>query len=274
MCRKGGAPWPHPTGATPGNAPLILQTTRRNSCVAMVTISASLPSLQGCARAQAGRLLRFGWRTHGASNFPFDPNVSHATEPAIWRSDNCAFVVSLAGPIDRWPELLESVIGGDVTCDRTGPAGRHLIIDSHGMRHRLLLTASCEGGIPAYLLPATGPLPIRTAAITAYHFRNDRPASLADTGPLNPTPFQHHRLRLILAVLDARSGAGQPPRSLRQTAAAILGDDLTRIRAIEWKTASRRRHIQRLHADGLKLVKGGYRELLNARPPSKSANVG
>lgn len=240
----------------------------------MVTISASLPSLQGCARAQADRLLRFGWRTHGASNFPIDPNVSHDAEPAIWRSDDCAFVVTLAGPIDRWPELLESVIGGDVTCDRTGPAGRHLIIDSNGMRHRLLLKASCEGDMPAYLLPATGPFPVRTAAIAAYHFRNDHPSSLADAGPLKPTNFQHHRLRLILALLDARGGAGQPPGSLRHTAAAIFGDDLSGIRAIEWKTASRRRYIQRLLAEGLKLVESGYRELLNARLPSKSANVG
>lgn len=240
----------------------------------MATISANLPSSQGCTRAQADRLLRCGWRTHGASNFPFDPNVSHDLEPAIWRSDNCAFVVTLAGPIDRWPELLESVIGGDATCDRTGPAGRHLIIDSNGMRHRLLLRASYDERMPAYLLPATGQFSIRAAAIAAYHFRSDHPASLADACPLKPTLFQHHRFRLILALLDARSGTGQPPGSLRQTAAAIFGDDLSEIRAIEWKTASRRRYIQRLLADGLKLVEGGYRELLNARMPTKGANLG
>ncbi|MFO6447009.1 DUF2285 domain-containing protein [Erythrobacter sp. NE805] len=204
-------------------------------------------------------------------NFPADPAAPAHAAPAIWRRDGCAFIITLTAPPGRWAEVVEGMAHGSVVCDTTGPAGRHLVLDRGGSRHRLLLTPGEEGAAPTYLLPAEGPLALRTAALTVFHFPADNPASRAQARALQPTPFQHYRLRLMLEVLDARNNGDASPASLRLVAATVFGGDLQGDRAIEWKTSSRRRQIQRLLAEGLHLVEGGYRDLLNGCLPANGA---
>lgn len=133
------------------------------------------------------------------------------------------------------------------------------------------MTPGEGGAAPTYLLPAEGPLAVRTAALTVFHFPADNPASRAQARVLQPTPFQHYRLRLMLEVLDARNRGDTSPASLRQVAATVFRGSLQGDRAIDWKTSSRRRQIQRLLAEGLHLVERGYRHLLNGRLPANVA---
>ncbi|WP_181443568.1 DUF2285 domain-containing protein [Porphyrobacter sp. YT40] len=199
-------------------------------------------------------------------NFPIDPSTAPQAAPAIWRCDCCAFVLTLVGSLDRWPPHVQDMARGSVICDRRGPSGRHLVLDSKGRRHRLLLK---RGDGPAYVISAEGALEVTSAALTAFHFRSDLPVGRARASVLHPTPFQHYRLRQMLAVLDARANDRVSTPSLRHVAATLAGGDAPAERAIEWKTSSRRRQIQRLLAEGLQLVNGGYRDLLNARWPTK-----
>mgnify|MGYP002780437563 CR=1 FL=1 len=157
--------------------------------------------------------------------------------------------------------------GGGVICDRTGPRGRHLVLDHEGSRHRLVLIPASEGIAPSYILPAEGHFAVRNAALTAFHRQAERSRGSARAGAAQPSSYQRHRLRMMLAALDARKSADGSRASLRQTALELFGGDPADERAIDWKTSSRRRHIQRLIAEGLKIVEGGYRDLLNARLP-------
>ena len=244
-----------------------MPTTHRNSCVETAGTSASSPGLQACGIAQRQRRLRFGWRIHGALNFPIDPIAEPMTAPAIWQAEDCALVVTITGSINEWARIVEDMVGDHVICDRTGPLGRHLVLDHDGLRHRLLLKPGGEGIVPSYILPVEGHFAVRQAVLMAFHRRAEGSRSPARAGAAQPTPFQHHRLRLMLAALDARRSADGSRASVRQIASDLSGGDSFGERAIEWKTSSMRRHIQRLVAGGLQLVQGGYRDLLNARSP-------
>lgn len=183
-------------------------------------------------------------------------------------------MVILTGSINDWAQIVENKAGGGVVCDRTGPRGRHLVLDHKGLRHRLLLRPAGEGIVPSYILPAEGYFAVRHAALTAFHRQAEGSRSPARAGAAQPTPFQHHRFRLMLAALDARRSADGSRPSLRQVASDLLGGGSSGERAIDWKTSSSRRHIQRLIAEGLQLVQGGYRNLLNARLPGNSNHNG
>lgn len=204
-------------------------------------------------------------------HFPFDPADQPRTAPAIWHARDCAFVLTLSGSISNWPQLVECRALGKIILDRTGPEGRHLVLQTNGLRHRLLLQSENLKQGPSFILPADGQFTVRSAALAAFQLHADKPVSLPRARAMQPTTFQHHRLRLILAVLDARGGADLVPASLQQVAAAISGGNVLRERAIDWKTSSRRRQVQRLIAEGRQLVESGYRDLLKARFPTKGA---
>ncbi len=253
---------------------MILLITHRNSCAVIANTSASLPGSQARGQAQGNHPLRIGWRAHGALNFPFDPASAPDAVPAVWRSDCSAFILMLTGPLHRWPQLVEGFADGSVICDRKGPSGRHFVLDTNGIRHRIMVKADGEAEEPSYVLRADGSLTLRSAAVAAFHHHKDRSAQCAHARAMRPTDYQDYRLRLMLAVLDARETGAALPRSLRQVAASVLGGDPASNRAVEWKSCSQRRQIQRLLGEGMQMVEGGYRDLLNARWPVKRGGTG
>jgi len=254
--------------------PTILLITRRNSCAAIGNTNASSPGSQARGQAQGNPPPRVGWRAHGASNFPIDPAFGPDTAPAIWRTDCSACVITVTGPNHRWLQLVERLADDGVVCDRTGPSGRHIILECNGIRHRILLRAGSEREVLSYVLPADGPIALRCAAVSAFHHHTDQLAEGAHGRPFQPTHYQRHRLRIMLAALDARHEGNVSRASLRQVAAAVLGGNSASIRAIEWKTSSQRRQIQRLLGEGLHMAERGYRDLLNGRWPKRGEKTG
>lgn len=71
----------------------------------------------------------------------------------------------------------------------------------------------------------------------------------------------------MLQALDLHVQGSGKPLGLRGLAKHILRADVDHGRAIEWKTSSARRQVQRLVVDARRLVKDGYRELLACRMP-------
>lgn len=197
---------------------MILLITRRSSCDAIAHTNASSSGSRARGQAQGNFPPRVGWRTHGASNFPIDPASGPDAAPAIWRTECSACVIIVTGSFHCLPHLLEGFADGSVVRDKTGPSGRHMILDSNGVRHRILVKEGSEGEVLSYVLPADGLMALRSGAVSAFHHRKDRLAATAHGRAFQPSHYQRYRLRLMLAALDARYAGEGSRGSLRQVA--------------------------------------------------------
>ncbi|MAW91646.1 MAG: DUF2285 domain-containing protein [Altererythrobacter sp.] len=196
------------------------------------------------------------WRVHGALNFPIDPDLSARSHPAIWQAGENPHVVITSGSG-------AAVARGacDLIAKRTSNAGDHLILAGGGARHRLLAVASARLGGDNYLIPQDQWVPIRLAAIDAFHCCVAGSAVPSKRYQLRPTAYQSHRLRLLLAILDT---LGRVPEgaTLREIAGTLVYRGLSEQRAIDWKSSSQRRQTQRLVAEARRMASHGYLGLL------------
>lgn len=78
----------------------------------------------------------------------------------------------------------------------------------------------------------------------------------------HPSPFQRHRLSLLLDILDMMRAADQPPVTSYAVARRLIYPAMKIGRGTDWKTSSERRRTQRLINEAFDLMNGGYRALL------------
>ena len=190
---KGGASWIDHLTATTGQAHSTIRISRRNSCAAMPRTGNNTHGSPAKAVSTRNPQLAVEWRVHGALNFPIDPELSARSNPAIWQAGENPNVVILSG---------SGAVAARAACDliakRTSNAGDHLVLAGGGARHRLLVMASARLGGDTYLIPQDQSVPIRLAALDAFHRCVDGSAVPTKRYPLRPTTYQSRRLHLSL----------------------------------------------------------------------------
>lgn len=167
-------------------------------------------------------------------------------------------------------ESAAGLITGDaqsIIIDHHCEAGRHLVIETGGVRHRLLVIRPDCLQYNGFLLPDDAVLQARMAALSSFHRWQHSRGSFAPPRYLRPTGYQRLRLDQMLQVLDLLVPDSGKHLGLRSLAKQILRVDAKNDRAIDWKTSSTRRQVQRLIAGARRLANDGYRELLACRMP-------
>ena len=254
---KGGASWLDHSTATTGPPDTTFRISRRNSCAAIPLTGNNTHGSPALAASTRNPQLAAEWRVHGALNFPIDPDLSARSDPAIWRAEENPNIVILSGS----GAVKAARAACDLIAKRASNAGDHLVLADTGARHRLLVMASARLGGDNYLIPQDQSVPIRLAALDAFHRCVDGSAVPTKRYPLRPTTYQSRRLHLLLAILDnlARAPEGV---TLREIAGTLVYRGLSAQRAIDWKSSSQRRQTQRLVAEARRMASHGYLDLL------------
>ncbi len=250
---KGGVSWHDPAISRGEHMRSTSPTTRRNSCVAIRNTADSIPN---CSPWAAGPDYPpgGGWRSPGALSFPFEPSCPPAREAALWRDACCPGIVILVGDSVAVPDA-------EIIADFSAAKARHMVLDAAGQRHRIVIRSSrqCQN---AYLVPSGRGLSTRFEAVSMFHtLRTSSPIASVKGMPV-PTAYQRNRLDLMLRLMDLRDGSPGPGPSTREMASAAFGSDAAKLRAIDWKTSSERRRVQRLLATAAHVAARGYRDLL------------
>jgi hypothetical protein len=146
---------------------------------------------------------------------------------------------------DAWPG--ETII-------REHPGGMHLLLRDGRQRHQLWIRGRPALGAPlSVLLPYDDMTPHRAEAVLRF-WRHMRTGKWTDEPNLTKQRLQ--RLCTCLRATDAwLDGA-----SYRAIATALFGS--RRVEREVWRTASLRDTTIRLVRDGLRLMRGGYLDLL------------
>lgn len=164
-------------------------------------------------------------------------------------------------PLDltRWPIILADLALAD---------GRHLVLGDVDGPHHLWLRGDPDDGALAYVVLKDAMTELRLTAVG----RLDR--RLAGAPParrlrgFHPSPFQRHRLSLLLDILDMLVPArGHVPSYA--VARKFIYPAMSIRPGTEWKGSSERRQTQRLINEAFHLMHGGYRALLAGRPPGR-----
>lgn len=258
--RKGGASWAASLSVSNVSATSIIPISRRSSCGAIPIIGVSMPRLLIAVAAQRGHSPAGGSRVHGALNFLVDPQRPADEVPAIWRAEDNPSVVIMAAPDHTGSPFPDIVRASRKLVDRETGSGRHLVLETSLGRHRLLVMRSAE--TPVYVLPADVTAAIRLVATAAFHSGNADCPSPSHRLPLRPSPYQRHRLGLLLAILDRIDDHGLGLPTLRDLSRDVIFPRLDGGSAIAWKTSSHRRQVQRLASEARRMALVGFRELL------------
>lgn len=174
-------------------------------------------------------------------------------------------MVLLQGGTEAIAKTLRAARARNIVTEFRSEAGHHAVIEAGGVRHRILVTKPDYPHSSGFLLPDDPALPARMAALFSFDRWRRSSGSVAPSRHLHPTSYQRHRLQLMLRVLDLHSHASGKPLTLRDLAGKVLRADADLERAIEWKTSSARRRVQRLIADARRLGNHDYLELLACR---------
>jgi hypothetical protein len=211
---------------------------------------------------------RWRWPANGGWNFPIAPELSAASHPAIWQACEAPSVIILVaggGSEDARQDWLT----GDLTvmCDAKTKQGRHLVLQSEHMRHRLLIPSASMGDGPCYPVKADRWLETRTAAMLALHrsVKSGGPGAMASV--LVPSDYHRFRLMLLLRILDRLSPSVPSRVTTKQVAQDIVYPGTEIGRTIDWKYSSQRRQTQRLIKEALEMMMSGYRLLLKGKEP-------
>lgn len=142
--------------------------------------------------------------------------------------------------------------------DRSDRTGRHVVLADPAGEHRLWLLPAPPGRGLAVVLPRDRTFRVRLESALRLHRRLDgRPAGPAPRG-WRLTRNQRRRYALMLNAVDGRLAGA----SYRAIAVALIDQDLAELPARDWKVSSARAQVQRLVAEGLANVDGGYRDIL------------
>lgn len=212
-------------------------------------------------------------RAHGASNFLCDPEIDAATGPAFWRSSvNPGVVVFRMAPGHSF-----NLRGRQILAETADRQTRFLVLAGSKARHRVRIEIDDLAAANAYELNADAGLEVRLAAVRAFHFPGRTVAPSARNHLLCPSAYQRHRLAMLLTILDrldAKRASGGV--TLRQIADELLSPGIAKLSALEWKSSSQRRQVQRLVAEAREMSANGFRDLVRSgsRTPRRQRNWG
>jgi hypothetical protein len=140
--------------------------------------------------------------------------------------------------------------------------GRHVLLNDPAGRHRLWFVGGFRKESRAFLIPFDGDFNARLHSLQRLHRRlTGRTSGL----PLRSqwlSARQRARFTLLLRALDGeREGATR-----RELAAILLDEEVRDIPAIEWKSSTLRKKINRAVDAATALMNGGYLTLLRGDP--------
>lgn len=150
---------------------------------------------------------------------------------------------------------------GVIVADRSAADGRHIVIADSLARHRVWLRAADAVGPAAFVLPADMGFAIRLAATQRFEARlRGCGAGMTSVSTAHPTAFQRQRLILLLRLLDAAHAKA----TKREMAVTIIYPRTTSLTGAAWKGSNERRRTLRLLAEATRMMRGGYRALLQS----------
>lgn len=240
---------------------MIVRISRRNSCGEVPPTAAATPSPRRL-RAPIGRGSSGGSPAAGGWSFAFDPDLSAAAAPALWRPQTCAFV-TIARPAPKGfaaLRLAEIIDGPQVAAELLSYREWHVVLLAGGRHYRLLIRRCLSNERLAFLTPADAQVAFRASMIMALH------RELLDLGgstiPPDAVPGPSERWRLVqwLRLLDAMA-EGAPAREI---AATLLLAEARDYSASEWDSSSERRRIARWQRAAVAMRDGGFTALLRA----------
>lgn len=192
----------------------------------------------------------------GGCAFATDPTLKATETTIFWTPATDPGMVALsAAPGAAHADGLTIDLQADVV--REAAEGLYLRYASGHQRLAVLaLGKPPPGRHLAAVVPLDERFPDRHEALLRFHQAMQRPP-----GPPDPrlTQLKRRNLRQMLHAVDGRlAGATYP-----QIAEAMF--DAKRVRLASWKSLSLRDTVMRRVRDGLRLVNGGYRDLLRHR---------
>jgi hypothetical protein len=210
--------------------------------------------------APTGLAASGGSPADGGWFFAFDPDLTAAAAPALWRPQACAFV-TIARPAPKGfaaLRLAEIIEGPEIVAELLSYRDWHVVLHAGGRRYRLLIRRCLANERLAFLTPADAHIELRASMIMALH------RELLDLGGARPAPDgtlgPSERWRLIqwIRLLDAMAEGTSP----REIAATLLLEDARSYSAAEWDASSERRRIARWQRAAVAMRDGGLSTLL------------
>ena len=187
-----------------------------------------------------------------------DPSLPAGSGPMIWHPKFLAFGVTLvAAPDYSEARTLSASDIEDARVNLERADGRHVLIEDSEGDHRLWLPNIWIGDRLAGLVVLDDKFPLRISALQRLHRRLAGRAP----GPL-PKAWQiTHRHRWRLALMLRALDGHLDQASYRDIADVLFGAEA--VARYAWKTSSIRDQTIRLVKDAVRMMKGGYRKLLN-----------
>lgn len=192
--------------------------------------------------------------------FPCAPDAHVADAPALWLPEiSAATVIIGAAPLSRVePAPFDFAQIGEILSDHLTSTGRHIIITDAGRKHRIWMHGGGNEAELAFIIPADSGFAFRMAATQRVERRLRGFPAGAEAADLGPTAFQRQRLALLLRLIDA----DQANATRREMAFTLIYPHHKPLVGDVWKGSAERRRTQRLIDDAIKLMRGGYRALL------------
>jgi hypothetical protein len=194
----------------------------------------------------------------GGFRFVADPQLTADQTAVFWCPEALPTVVPLAATHVAAAHPLDVRALGDVSAERVGADGRHVIVRTTDGDLRLWLADPADRPL-AVVLPLDDDLPTRAAAALRLwaHKMGQGVGAESESRPL--TRQRQGRLMLTVRALDGHLDRA----SYREIAQALFGSD--RVEREAWKTSSLRDRTIRLVRNGVALMRSGYRKLLRGR---------
>ncbi|NMN04826.1 MULTISPECIES: DUF2285 domain-containing protein [unclassified Novosphingobium] len=187
-----------------------------------------------------------------------------AATPALWLpACHPATLILVAAPADT-PGLSRAALSANLHASSQAPtsSGQHIAVRAGNTWLRLLLPERHVAPQLTCLATPDRHWRLRSCALGRLHSVLNGGRIAVREAIDQPSPYQHHRLDLLLRLLDARRAA--PGASKRDLAETVVFPGRHFDRAIAWTSSPERRQVHRLLRAAEALVAGGYRQLLQA----------
>nr|WP_237452355.1 DUF2285 domain-containing protein [Qipengyuania algicida] len=135
--------------------------------------------------------------------------------------------------------------------------GRHLVGRIGTTRFRLWIPDQSVGPNSVFHIPDDNLALLRSEANLFYLKALRRSPRFRTPNPFSPTPYQRHRLTLLLAIADARRAGA----SARNIAFSLIFPRNKLLTGAEWKGANEKRQTLRLIGEAKSRIAGGYLQL-------------